>query len=81
MDGQVPRQAKRSPLPACVNHLARGNAELRQEQAKALRLWAADQELPIIGIGDYNFDFFKLVFLHVVTLNETASQIVQSVGE
>ena len=26
-------------------------------EAKALRLWAADQELPIIGIGDYNFDF------------------------
>ncbi len=41
-----------------LNHLARGNAELRQEQAKALRLWAADnQELPIIGIGDYNFVF------------------------
>jgi endonuclease/exonuclease/phosphatase family metal-dependent hydrolase len=40
-----------------LNHLARGIAELRQEQAKALRLWAEDQELPIIGIGDYNFDF------------------------
>jgi hypothetical protein len=40
-----------------LNHLARGNAELRQEQAKALRLWATDQKLPIIGIGDYNFDF------------------------
>ena len=40
-----------------LNHLARGDAELRQEQAKALRLWAADQELPIISIGDYNFDF------------------------
>ena len=40
-----------------LNHLARGNAELRQEQAKALRLWAVDQELSIIGIGDYNFDF------------------------
>ena len=26
-------------------------------EAKALRPWAADQELPIIGIGDYNFDF------------------------
>jgi len=26
-------------------------------EAKALRPWAADQELPIIGIGDYNLDF------------------------
>ena len=40
-----------------LNHLARGNAEIRQEQAKGLRLWAADQELPVIGIGDFNFDF------------------------
>ena len=40
-----------------LNHLARGNAELRQEQAKGLRLWAADQTVPIIGIGDYNFDY------------------------
>ena len=40
-----------------LNHLARGNAELRQEQAKALRLWVEDQTLPVIGIGDYNFDF------------------------
>ena len=40
-----------------LNHLARGSAELRQEQAKALRLWAEDKEFPIIGIGDYNFDF------------------------
>ena len=40
-----------------LNHLARGNAELRQEQAKGLRLWAADQDVPVLAIGDYNFDF------------------------
>ena len=34
-----------------LNHLARGNAELRQEQARALRLWVEDQQLPVIGIG------------------------------
>lgn len=40
-----------------LNHLARGNAELRQEQAKALRLWAAAQNVPVLAIGDYNFDY------------------------
>ncbi len=40
-----------------LNHLARGNAELRKQQAKGLRLWCEDQTLPVIGIGDYNFDF------------------------
>lgn len=38
-------------------HLARGNAELRTQQAKGLRLWCADQKLPVFGIGDFNFDF------------------------
>jgi len=38
-------------------HLARGNADVRIEQAKGLRLWAADQDLPVVGIGDFNFDY------------------------
>lgn len=38
-------------------HLARGKAEFRQEQAVGLRNWAAGQCLPIIGIGDFNYDF------------------------
>ena len=40
-----------------LNHLARGSAEIRNEQAVALREWAKDQTFPIVGIGDYNFDF------------------------
>ncbi|RKZ18784.1 hypothetical protein DRQ50_03465 [bacterium] len=40
-----------------VNHLARGNAELRQQQARQLRVWASRQGEPVIAVGDYNFDF------------------------
>ena len=40
-----------------MNHLACEDAELRKQQAKGLRLWCEDQTLPVIGIGDYNFDF------------------------
>jgi hypothetical protein len=29
----------------------------RRQTAKALRLWVEDQTLPVIGIGDYNFDY------------------------
>lgn len=38
-------------------HLARGWAELRQEQALGLRKWAAAQKVPTFGIGDFNFDY------------------------
>jgi endonuclease/exonuclease/phosphatase family metal-dependent hydrolase len=40
-----------------VNHLARGNAELRKLQAIGLREWARDQNAPLIAIGDFNMDF------------------------
>ncbi len=40
-----------------VNHLARGKADVRTAQAKKLVEWARDQVLPIIAIGDYNYDF------------------------
>jgi endonuclease/exonuclease/phosphatase family metal-dependent hydrolase len=40
-----------------VNHLARGEAKLRTEQAKMLRQWAADKKEPVITVGDFNFDF------------------------
>ena len=39
------------------NHLARGNAEFRQEQAAGLREFARNSSLPLIAVGDYNFDF------------------------
>lgn len=40
-----------------VNHLARGDESLRQRQATGLGQWAAQQTLPIIAVGDYNFDY------------------------
>lgn len=40
-----------------VNHLARGSAEFRQQQATGLREWARNRQMPIIAIGDYNFDY------------------------
>ncbi len=40
-----------------VNHLARGNVELRNQQAVGLREWARDQTLPTITIGDFNLDY------------------------
>jgi hypothetical protein len=40
-----------------LNHLARTDSGLRLRQAKALRQWAEVQTVPIIAIGDYNFDY------------------------
>lgn len=40
-----------------TNHLARGNAELRKQQAIGLREWARDQNVGVITIGDFNMDF------------------------
>ena len=40
-----------------TNHLARGNAELRKEQAIGLREWARDQNVGVINIGDCNLDY------------------------
>lgn len=40
-----------------VNHLARGNSQVRQQQATGLKNWAAQQSLPVIAVGDYNFDY------------------------
>jgi hypothetical protein len=35
----------------------RSKADRRQEQASMLNLWASTQTLPIIAVGDYNFDW------------------------
>lgn len=40
-----------------VNHLARGNEQKRNQQANELNQWARQQSLPIIAVGDYNFDY------------------------
>ena len=44
-------------LLVMVNHLARGSAETRQIQAEKLVKWARDETMPIVALGDYNFDY------------------------
>jgi endonuclease/exonuclease/phosphatase family metal-dependent hydrolase len=40
-----------------VNHLYRGSEAGRHEQAKLLNQWAKTQTLPVINVGDFNFDW------------------------
>jgi endonuclease/exonuclease/phosphatase family metal-dependent hydrolase len=41
-----------------VNHLARGEADLRVDQARALKQWAEDHpDEAVITAGDFNFDY------------------------
>lgn len=40
-----------------VNHLYRSRADRRHEQARLLNAWARNQTLPVIAVGDYNFDW------------------------
>lgn len=40
-----------------VNHLARTNAESRREQAEGLVTWVQQQEIPVLPMGDFNFDW------------------------
>jgi len=40
-----------------VNHLYRTRSERRHEQARLLNRWGGEQTLPIIAVGDYNFDW------------------------
>lgn len=39
-----------------VNHLYRGSASGRHTQSKKLNQWARSQDVPVIAVGDYNFD-------------------------
>ena len=40
-----------------VNHLYRSRAEARLQQAEMLNDWINLQDLPVIAVGDYNFDY------------------------
>ncbi|MGJ3248579.1 MAG: endonuclease/exonuclease/phosphatase family protein [Elainellaceae cyanobacterium] len=40
-----------------VNHLYRSKEDSRHQQAQLLRQWVATQTLPVVAVGDYNFDF------------------------
>jgi endonuclease/exonuclease/phosphatase family metal-dependent hydrolase len=51
-------KANASSFWLIVNHLARGEDDLRTDQAKVLKKWAADHaNEPIITAGDFNFDY------------------------
>lgn len=38
-------------------HMARGDKKRRREQAAGLREWARARSKPVIGIGDFNYDY------------------------
>lgn len=40
-----------------VNHLYRGSESGRHRQARLLNEWAKAQTIPVIAVGDYNFDW------------------------
>jgi hypothetical protein len=40
-----------------VNHLWRSEADSRLQQAQMLNAWGADQDEPVVMVGDYNFDW------------------------
>jgi len=44
-------------LLVMVNHLARGSEKTRQIQAEKLVKWGREATLPVVALGDYNFDY------------------------
>ncbi|MCC6167725.1 MAG: lamin tail domain-containing protein [Caldilineaceae bacterium] len=54
---QLRNQTTLDELIILVNHLHRANATARSQQAQLLNDWAGTQDLPLIALGDYNFDW------------------------
>jgi uncharacterized protein YraI len=54
---QLRERATGLELIVMVNHLHRSNEGIRHRQAQALNAWAAAQTLPVVALGDYNFDW------------------------
>lgn len=55
--GIFEEKATNKRLIVMVNHLYRSNENARHQQATLLNRWAAAQPLPVIAMGDYNFDW------------------------
>ena len=53
----VKEKASKRAFYLVTVHLARGREKLRQRQAAGIRDWAREQSLPVIAIGDFNFDY------------------------
>ncbi|MAI74077.1 MAG: hypothetical protein CMM01_24700 [Rhodopirellula sp.] len=54
---QIKNKRSGQELIVMTNHLARGNADFRKEQAIGLREWAREQSVPVIALGDFNMDY------------------------
>lgn len=54
---ELQETASNQSLLFMVNHLARGDAALRRKQATQLNEWVRTQTIPVIAVGDYNFDW------------------------
>jgi len=54
---QLEEQATGVEFIVMVNHLHRSDEETRHRQAQMLNAWGASQTLPVIALGDYNFDW------------------------
>ena len=54
---RIIEKSSSTPFWVVVNHLARGEAELRTDQARMLVKWAERLGEPAISAGDHNFDF------------------------
>ncbi|MDY7020970.1 MAG: endonuclease/exonuclease/phosphatase [Cyanobacteriota bacterium] len=55
--GQFQIKSTQQQFLFMVNHLYRTNEKVRHEQARLLNRWAQKQTLPIIAVGDFNFDW------------------------
>ncbi len=54
---QLRHRTNETSFIVMVNHLARGAEDIRNMQATGLVSWAVEQTLPVIALGDYNFDY------------------------
>jgi len=54
---QLRENANEQQFLFMVNHLYRSRDDERHKQAALLNDWAARQTLPVIAVGDYNFDW------------------------
>lgn len=55
--GHMRHKPSGTELLFMVNHLWRTDDAARHEQAALLNAWGAAQTLPVIAVGDYNFDW------------------------
>ena len=54
---QLRNRTTGSEFIVMVNHLARGAEDIRDMQAQGLVDWVQTQTIPVVALGDYNFDY------------------------